>query len=410
MRQLGDVVGNLFPADQLPKTPAPKAKRKRAAEPKNQKLAKAATEILRRPDREERGYLSREFVQCSLPYRDPGKIEAWVRRNGNSTLIIEPGFNEETMSSYGLPFGENAKLLSIWTETEAVRIKNAGKYEVGQPVALLFGPSFRSFLIACGCNVDTGRGKRGAFALMQEQMFRFFNAKISFVTAEGDKVKGSKERDQMLVARKVHYWWDYRNADQDSLFESKVLLTWDFFNAITENPVPLDLRAIIALKNSISQSSFALDLYIWATHRLHRMGQSGQTEISVPLAALQEQFGSHYSRLLDFKKALIKTLAQVQLVIPSMAYSFNKNTLILRRIKAVGHQPTTESPGTGGVVPSNDLVGEEAIEAFRREFPGWDVYTAIAEFYEWRADKGQKSADTNKHFMGFARTWVKNNQ
>ena len=404
MRHIGDVVGNLFPAGQLPKTTPPAKAKKTVKQPENRKAATAAKQILQRPDEEELAFISREFVQCSLPYRNPGKVEAWVRRNGNFTLIIQPGFDADTMRSYGLPFGENAKLLSIWLETEAVSYKNSDKYQEGLPATLSFGPTFKEFLLACGCNLETGRGKRGAGALMQDQMYRFFNARFSFQYAEGNEVQGGKTRTNMNVAKTTRYWWDFKNPDQGGLFESQIVLDPDFFEAITTNPVPIDLRAVIALKNSISQSAFALDLYIWLMHRLHRMGQSGQAEIAIPLEALQEQFGAGYGRLLDFKKAFIRMLLQVQLFIPEMSYSFEKHIFILRR----GKGPAALAPAPPQIMPPGEVVGEEAIDQFRREFPGKDVYPIISEFYHWRQEKGEKSANTNAHFMSFARSWIQN--
>ncbi|WP_157873714.1 hypothetical protein [Kineococcus radiotolerans] len=36
------------------------------------------------------GYLARVFAQTSLPYRDPGDLPVWQRRNGGLTLTLQP--------------------------------------------------------------------------------------------------------------------------------------------------------------------------------------------------------------------------------------------------------------------------------------------------------------------------------
>src|SRR5713226_10308794 len=37
------------------------------------------------------GFAARLFSQLALPYRDPGDVPEWRRRNGSLTLIVNPG-------------------------------------------------------------------------------------------------------------------------------------------------------------------------------------------------------------------------------------------------------------------------------------------------------------------------------
>ncbi|MBV9470576.1 MAG: hypothetical protein JOZ57_15155, partial [Abitibacteriaceae bacterium] len=244
MVHIGSVLGYVSP--NMPSMPPPKPAKKTKVRSKknnqpNAKLIEAVAEIESKPDKEKRAHISREFVQCSMPHRDPGKTEAWVRRNGNFTLMIEPGFDPKTKRSLGVPFGENAKLLAIWLETEAIK----------QGKCIKFGRSFNDFLRACGCNPDTGGGKRSAAKSMKNQMQRFFNARFSFEFSEVYAEQKLETRFNMNVARKVQYWWDLKSPDQGSFFDSEIVLDEEFYKAITANPISIDLREVIALKNSL---------------------------------------------------------------------------------------------------------------------------------------------------------------
>ena len=42
----------------------------------------------------------RELVLVTLPHKDPGDIPEWVRRNGNITLAIQPGYKPTVCPSH----------------------------------------------------------------------------------------------------------------------------------------------------------------------------------------------------------------------------------------------------------------------------------------------------------------------
>ena len=50
-------------------------------------------------------FLARELILCTLPHSDPRDVLSWSRKNGDLTLSIKAGVNEETGKSYGLPYG-----------------------------------------------------------------------------------------------------------------------------------------------------------------------------------------------------------------------------------------------------------------------------------------------------------------
>ena len=109
-----------------------------------------------------------------------------------------------------------------------------------------------------GLNPRTGGGKRGDAARLHAQMERLFRSTISFE----DQRPTHKTWVDMRVAPKAMLWWDTSRSQQDNLWESWVELGEDFYAAITAAPVPVDMRALRALK----RSPLALDLYAWVVH------------------------------------------------------------------------------------------------------------------------------------------------
>ena len=65
------------------------------------------------------------------------------------------------------------------------------------------------------------------------------------------------------IARLTEFWWNARQPDARSLWESKIELGEDFFNEIIRCPIPIDLNTLRAMK----RSPLGLDLYLWLTYR-----------------------------------------------------------------------------------------------------------------------------------------------
>ena len=60
------------------------------------------------------------------------------------------------------------------------------------------------------------------------------------------------------------------------------------------------------------RSAMGLDVYTWLAQRLHRV-HPGKPAL-IPWVSLQEQFGVGYKRIRDFRRAVLITLKQVQVV------------------------------------------------------------------------------------------------
>ena len=125
------------------------SKEKQALTKRQTSLVNAAVEIgLATATVKDASFISREFVQATLPHRDP-KTNTWQRRNGNYTLSLQTGF-DDVGDPVGLPYGVIPRLLIFWLVTEAVRIKS--------PV-LQLGNNLASFMRDIGLDPTHG-GKK----------------------------------------------------------------------------------------------------------------------------------------------------------------------------------------------------------------------------------------------------------
>ena len=268
------------------------------------KLINKAVEIAMNPAQsDDIGFMNKALVQANLPHSKP-KTDVWIRKNGNLSLVVQAGLNEKG-DSYGLPYGTIPRLGLLYLITKAVRTKS-------RRIAL--GNTLNDFIRELGLNPDTGGGKRGDAKRVIEQMNRLFNARFSFTeTLTDQKGNTGKRRLNMEVAQKSELWWDIKNNEQTSIFGSWLELGEDFFNAITANPVPLDFRAAVILK----QSPLALDIYILLCYEAFKAHKSGKSHF-IPWASLFEQMGTTYSDIKNFKKNFKSALRKVRTVAPTI--------------------------------------------------------------------------------------------
>lgn len=408
MTLLSDVIPSLglfAGLNELPEVQAPEkpAKKTRAA---NAKLVAAAAEVTARaPTKEELAYILSEMVQCSFPHRDPGEVPSWIRRNGNLTLIIQPGINAKTGRSMGLPFGEWPRLLIPYIFREVLKDKENPTPEVR------LGDTFNGLLRAIGGDPSTGRGKRGAAKALKEQLTRLANCRISFHYEEGTAQQGRETRLNMEVAKVAEFWWDYRQPDQTSFFDSRLVLGDLLFQSIINSRVPVDFRVLVALKQSLNQSSFAIDVYNWTRLRIWRMRKKDQLELRFNLEELQGHFGSQYKRLDNFKAALEEALVNVQIVSQEFDYRFEKHVLILTdrnaRLAIPATDPQVATRRLERMQPYNQP-SHKARSWFVREFPRYDVEDALAEFHGMIQRDNIQVQNPDALFRSFAKSYVKN--
>jgi replication initiator protein len=254
-------------------------------------------------------FLARELVQATLPHKNPGDVPLWKRTNGNLTLAIQPGMNIKTGKSYGYPYGTIPRLLLFWMTTEAARNKGRG-YE--NPRRLKLGSTLSGFMTELGLDPNRG-GKRSDARRLREQMERLFQAKMSFHKHKQVKSRASHVWLNMDVAPEGELWWNPKRPEQDALWGSWIELGQRFYEAIAAAPVPVDIRALKALK----RSPLALDLYSWLTYEAFRAHKSGKSRYETWMQ-LHAHVGGEYGRLDNFRRKAKATLLKIGNVYPGL--------------------------------------------------------------------------------------------
>jgi hypothetical protein len=283
--------------------------------PRELQLLRDAAELWEQDEPQGLSYLARLWCQTSLPYRDPGNnVSAWGRKNGNLSLMVQPGVamgEDGEPRSIGFPYGTIPRLLLTWLSTEAVRTKTPD---------LVLGESLSAFMRNLGL-VPSG-GKNGTIVRLKKQMERLFLASLT-VRWEGGSTRQTGGR--LNVASTYDLWWSEKNPDEPMLLPSTVRLSSEFFQEVTEHPVPLDLGVLRALRGS----ALRLDIYAFLTYRFSYL--SRRTEI--PWASLRGQFGSSLgddkNGRARFKQEFERNLREVLLVYRHAQVESTKSGLVL---------------------------------------------------------------------------------
>lgn len=259
------------------------------------------------PSAQEAAFIARELVLASLPHSNPGDRPVWMRRNGDVTLAIQPGINLETGRSFGYPYGIIPRLLLFWMTTEAIRRKTR---------RLELGSSLNGFLAELGLSGYTGRGKRGDAKRLREQMERLFRSRFSLERLRTDEEQSRKRWLDMQVAPQGELWWSMRAPDQGALWGSWIELGELFYAALTSAPVPVDMRALRALK----RSPLALDLYAWLTFQAFRAHTSRLPRFET-WTQLHGHMGGEYADIDNFRKKVKAAMAKIRTVYPGLRLS-----------------------------------------------------------------------------------------
>jgi Plasmid encoded RepA protein len=289
-------------------------------------VVRAATRLWEQ-DEQDIGYLARLFTSTSLPYKDPGDVRSWGRRNGKLSLTVQPGMVTDENGdprSLGLPFGTVPRLLLTWMSTEAVRTRSA---------ELILGASLAEFMRQLG--LQPSGGKNGTITRLRKQAERLFMATLTMCWEDEEATSGLR-----LGVATGHRLWktDSQMATtkstpkaQLSLFPSAggkqafVVLSHEFFTEVIEHPVPLDLGALRTLRGS----PLRLDVYAWLTYRMATLRRRTQ----VPWVALREQFGSSNADTVNgraqFRKDFLAALREVLLVYRDAHVDVDREGVIL---------------------------------------------------------------------------------
>lgn len=215
------------------------------------------------------GFLAKFLVQTTLPHRrQPGSH--YTRTDGRFTLRITD------VGGAGLPYGSYPRLILIWMTSEAIRMASR---------ELELGASLSRFMAELGLHATGGHW--GTIPRFRNQMQRLIGAAISMRWEQEGDGQHLTTGENLLLADRFQLWWTPQILPDASPATSSITLSTNFFEQLVAAPVPLDLRAVRALK----QSPLALDLYAWATRRVSYL----ERPTLISWEALRRSFGSGYS-------------------------------------------------------------------------------------------------------------------
>lgn len=253
------------------------------------------------------GYISRWFVQALFPYRKTDELVRQVQ-SGRDRVTV--------MSANGLPYGKYPRLIMAAIITTAVQ--RAGQVELGlmapeEARRIPLGRSLDGFLAAIGITARGTGGARGNRSLIREQMRRLTS---SIITVQ----KIYETRDQGAtapVAKRWDLWFDSAHPEQETITESYIELTEEFWEQINRAPIPIDLDILKGLGRPR-----AMDLYVWISLKKYWLNKRPELEFTFGWNDLTEQFSPKELKTTDdrmnFRKELRKALADVTKLWPEV--------------------------------------------------------------------------------------------
>ncbi|MEM7205844.1 MAG: replication protein RepA [Planctomycetota bacterium] len=272
------------------------------------RLAAASQEIATgRPDRAD--FLHTVMCQVGLPRRRT-EARTFERQSGHVSILLEAGklYDGKDWVEHPLPYGATPRLVLVHVSSEAIRTRSR---------SIEIGDSMREFLHQLG--MPTSGGVRGGYTTLRRQMQSLAACRLTLgMRAEGRVVTKDAKPFSRFEA------WLQQDDTQHSMWPGVLELTQDFYDTLRTHAVPLDYRALAALKHS----ALALDIYTWLAHRLCRVTSANGTMVS--WSNLHDQFGQEYRNPKDFKKKFAGALSRVHAVYPDARIERTAGGLILR--------------------------------------------------------------------------------
>ena len=283
----------------------PRTERNRRTVPR---LLDARDKILNDPpDRTD--FLHTVMCQVGMPRR---KIDARIfeRHCGHVSILLEAGrlWDGKEWVQQLIPYGSTPRLVMVHLSSEAIRTQNR-RVEIGD--------STKQFLTALGMQ-PTG-GHRGGYTTFRKQMEALAACRLSI----GMQTEGKVVTVDAKPIKRFEAWLQH-DGSQQTLWPGVFELSQDFYETLASHAVPLDYRAISALKHS----ALALDVYTWLAHRLCRITKPAGVKLS--WENLRDQFGQEYVDPRNFKREFRDVLRQVCTVYPDARIEGVPGGLILQ--------------------------------------------------------------------------------
>mgnify|MGYP000343674779 CR=1 FL=1 len=256
------------------------------------KLLDVAAEIATNPPTgEDMAFTHTVLCQVGLPR---AKVEGreFMRQSGAAWVNVQAGYLDEGKGpvQQPIPYGALPRLALAHVSTYAVRNK-AKEIPIGDSAA--------QFLDLMGMGDD---GRR--YASLRKQMHALAACRLQ-IGYKGRTFNGQ-------AVEQFDAWLANKDTGQRALWPGLMVLSDHFYSSLIDSAVPLDKRALHALKGS----ALALDVYAWLAHRLHRIEGRG---VTLHWKSLREQFAQEYTGKdadKNFKDAFVPQLRKVLAVYP----------------------------------------------------------------------------------------------
>ncbi|MFA4393263.1 replication protein RepA [Xanthomonas euvesicatoria] len=272
---------------------------------RSDKLLDAGHEIATKPPaRNDMAFTHTVLCQVGLP-RSKVDGREFYRQSGDMWVHIQAGLLDEGHGPViqPVPYGAMPRLALAMISTLAKRHKTR---------EIPIGDSAAQFLKLMGMDDQNNRYKK-----LREQMHALAACRLQM------GYRGRTFNGQPIAV--FDAWLGNADTGQKALWPGVLVLSEDYYNELAEHGVPLDNRALVALKGS----AYALDVYTWLAHRLHRI--EGRPVV-LHWKSLRQQFAQECQSKdadNDFKKAFKPALQQALAVYPQAKVKVVKGGLML---------------------------------------------------------------------------------
>lgn len=258
------------------------------------------------------------MVQCFLPqqaYDQP----IWQTDHGKASLMVEAGHipDPTTKNKFvrrSVPSGTKARLIMPYVVGYAVQHKTP---------EIDMGESLRRFLEQIGMSAGGSQGKEVTY-----QVESIAASTITLGYWDESEVTG----DRVPIAKRISFWLE-KNEQQESLWRPSMTLGTDFYEALRQHRVPIDMDHLVKLARSPRRQ----DLYVWLNYRLPKL----RRPLMMPYKTLQDVFGQGIGDPYKYRQTLRTDLKHIGGVYDGFNVELKKDHLLMLPSKSAVPQKVT---------------------------------------------------------------------
>ena len=245
-------------------------------------------------------FLAQAFLPRSKPKGADGRpVREWTRRAGNLALALSAGriVTPKREILLPLPYGPKPRLVLIDICTRSLQTQS--------PVVDM-EPTTRRYLKRL--RLAANAGSKGQYTLFKNQARALAACRMEFLWLSA----GRTVHYEGTPVRAFQAWLD-DGEGQRALWPGELRLDLEFYQTLRRHGLPLDMRAVRALRGS----ALALDWYTFLAQRLRRIPPGETVEVS--WAALRDAMGQEYGRVRSFKERSVAAIKRVMGIYSGLA-------------------------------------------------------------------------------------------